>query len=168
MSREGNRHWYVVRTKPRAEAFAAAGLRAHDVEVYFPRLVVGAWGRDAAATEPLFPGYLFVHLDLARQFASAAWTPGVRSFVGFGDGAPEPVAESVIDVLRGRAEGGEVLRPRPAMRIGEAVEVRSGPFAGLLGIIDRPVSGPGRVQVLLEILRRQTRVDLGADQVVRL
>jgi len=172
MSAEGRCHWYVVRTKARSEGFAAATLRSRDVQVYYPRLVVAPWSRRPAesdgATEPLFPGYLFVRIDLGRDHARVAWTPGVRSFVAFGDDAPEPVDESVVELLRRRADGGELLQPRAALRPGEPVEIRNGPFAGLLGIIDRPVSGSGRVHVLLEILRRKTRVDLDVDQVAAL
>jgi transcriptional antiterminator RfaH len=172
MSREGNSRWYVLRTKPRAEAFATAGLRSRHVEVYFPKLLLCGWGRPggdvASPNEPLFPGYLFVRLDLAQDFARVAWTPGVRNFLSFGDDVPESIQDEVVELLRSRAGGGDVLRPRELLRAGETVEVRTGPFAGLLGIIDRPVSAAGRVQVLLEILRRQTRVDLDAEHVVAL
>jgi transcriptional antiterminator RfaH len=173
MSSDGSSRWYVLRTKPRAEAFSAAGLRARRLEVYFPKLLVSSWGRrssdvDEGATEPLFPGYLFARLDLASDFSRVAWTPGIRNFVSFGGETPQSVDDAVVEVLRSRAGGGEIVRPREALRAGDAVEVRCGPFAGLLGIIDRPIGGGGRVRVLLEILRRETRVDLRADHVVAL
>lgn len=172
MSNPGDCHWYVVRTKARAESTAATNLRAREIPVFFPRLVAaGPFGRAAgipAVTEPLFPGYLFVRVGAAEQFARVAWTPGVRSFLAFGEEAPEPVEEAVLDLLRERAGGGEILRPRDPFRAGDRVEIRSGPFSGLLGIIERPVSAQGRVRVLLELLQRRTRVDLRADAVARL
>jgi len=121
-----------------------------------------------AATEPLFPSYLFVHLDLPAQFGTAAWTPGVRGLVGFEHGRPESVDDGIVSLLRLRAGGGDVLSPRQILQPGETVEIRRGPFSGLLGVIERPVNGAGRVRVLLEILRRQTRVELRADAVVPL
>ena len=65
-----------------------------------------------------------------------------------------------------RADGGEILKPRRALRIGARVEIRNGPFAGLLAIIDRPCSAAGRVQILLDLLRRQTRLDLPVSAIV--
>lgn len=159
--------WYVVRTKPRAEAFAAANLRSKAIEVFLPRLASRfASGRVAHATEPLFPGYLFAHLALDRQFHVAAWTPGVARLLAGCDGAPASLDDGIVASLRGRASDGDVLVPRPALRVGDAVEIRTGPFAGLLAIIDRPCSAAGRVQILLDLLRRQTRVDLPASAVV--
>lgn len=165
MGADRNSAWYVVRTKPRAEAFAAENLRTRAVEVFLPRLA-RRFARDAArALEPLFPGYLFAHLSLDTQFHVASWTPGVAHLLSGADGAPARVDDTVVASLRDRATDGDVLLPLPAFRPGDAVEVRTGPFAGLLAVIDRPCSGAGRVQILLEILRRQTRVDLPASAV---
>jgi transcriptional antiterminator RfaH len=146
---------------------AAQNLRAKGIEVYFPRLAP-ALPRRAGADEPLealFPGYLFARLDLAREYHLAAWTPGVAHFLGLGEGLPAPLDDAVVASLRERAGGGEVLRPRVMLRVGDPVEIRNGPFAGLLAVIDRPCSAAGRVQILLDLLRRQTRLDLPASAV---
>jgi transcriptional antiterminator RfaH len=160
--------WYVVRTKPRAEAVAAANLRVKRIEVYLPRLALPFPRRGLAdsSSEPLFPGYLFARLVLATEHHLAAWTSGVASLLGDGEGRPMPIDDGVLESLRSRADGGEVLRPRPRLRVGTPVEIRQGPFAGLLAVIDRPCSAAGRVQILLDLLRRQTRLDLPASAVV--
>lgn len=163
--------WYVVRTKPRAEAVAAANLRVKRIEVYLPRLATGfapASTGHPQATEPLFPGYLFARLDLAREYHLAAWTPGVANLLCVGEGLPAPIDDAVVESLRSRADGGEILRPRRELRIGARVEIRNGPFAGLLAIIDRPCSAAGRVQILLDLLRRQTRLDLPVSAIAPL
>jgi transcriptional antiterminator RfaH len=172
MGRTDDRQWYVLRTKPRHEAIAQAHLRRKSIEVYLPRLVVqsarGLMVRSTEqATEPLFPGYLFLRLQLPGEYAVAAWTPGVRNFLSFGDDAPAPLDDAVIECIRERAGGGDVLRPLRPWRAGDQVEIRIGPFAGLLAVIDRPVSGARRVQVLLDLLRRRTRLDLPASAVAR-
>ena len=158
--------WYVARTKPRAEAFAAANLRSKAIEVFFPRLAPRFAHSTAHAAEPLFPGYLFARLSLVRQFHVASWTPGVAHLLSGADGAPAALDDTVVESLRGRTHDGDVLVPQPAFRAGDSVTIRTGPFAGLLAIIDRPCSGAGRIQILLEVLRRQTRVDLPVSAVV--
>jgi transcriptional antiterminator RfaH len=155
----------VARTKPRAEAFAAANLRSKAIEVFFPRLAP-RFTRNATHAEPLFPGYLFARLSLIDQFHVASWTPGVAHLLSGGDGAPAALDDAVVESLRERAQDGDVLVPQPAFRAGDPVAIRTGPFAGLLAVIDRPCSGAGRIQILLEVLRRQTRVDLPVSAVV--
>jgi transcriptional antiterminator RfaH len=170
MGAEHSQAWYVVRTKPRHESVAATNLRVKGIEVYLPRLASGLLHHCAApahVTEPLFPGYLFAHLDLAREHHVAAWTPGVANLLGDGDGRPVPLGDAVVESLRRRADGGEVFQPRP-LRVGTPVEIRHGPFTGLLAVIDRPCSAAGRVQILLDLLRRQTRLDLPASAVAPL
>lgn len=170
MGWEDSQAWYVVRTKPRHESVAATNLRVKGIQVYLPRLAGGLLQQRAAAphfTEPLFPGYLFARLVLAREHHVAAWTPGVANLLVDGDGRPVPLDDAVIESLRCRADGGEVFRPRP-LRVGTPVEIRNGPFAGLLAVIDRPCSAAGRVQILLDLLRRQTRLDLPASAVAPL
>lgn len=171
MGRSDSPAWYVLRTKPRADAMVAAHLGRKQIEVYFPKLAVGPAKREAPrseATEPLFPGYLFARLALAAQFQLAAWAPGVRNFLSFGDGPAEPVDDAVVDCLRERAQGGDLFRSRSTFRSGDQVEIKIGPLAGLLAVIDRPIPASGRIKVLLEILRRQTRVELPAFAVARL
>jgi len=162
--------WYVVRSKPRAEAAAADNLRTRGVEVYFPRLApaFSRRGEDDHALEALFPGYLFARLDLARQYQLAAWAPGVAHFLTLGEGLPAALEDGVVESLRQRAGGGEILRPRLMFRAGDPVEIRNGPFTGLLAVVDRPCSAAGRVQILLDLLRRQTRLELPASAVAPL
>jgi transcriptional antiterminator RfaH len=172
MGRSEQPAWYVLRTKPRSEAVAAGHLARKEIAVYLPKLEISPAcstqkGLLAEVTEPLFPGYLFAHLTLAQDFHRAAWSPGIRNFLSFGEDLAQPVDDDVIECLRRRASGGDVLRPR-AFRPGEQVTVCSGPFAGLLAIIDRPIPANGRVKILLEILKRQTRVELPVHAVERL
>jgi len=72
--------WYVVSVKPRRERFAATQLARHGVESFLPRLCMLG---PVADVRPLFPGYLFARLVLARDWSRVAWTPGVRRLVAF-------------------------------------------------------------------------------------
>jgi len=102
---------------------------------------------------------MFVHVDLEEQYWDVAWTPGVRKFIGFG-ALPCPVDDAVIDFLRARVGQEGILRPQAVFKQGDVVRITHGPFEGLIGIIEHPVCGRGRVRVLMELLRRQTRVEV--------
>jgi transcriptional antiterminator RfaH len=151
--------WYVISTKARREQFAQEQLNRRAVETFLPRIIEPGRIGIKPVIAPLFPGYLFVRIDLDLQYFDVVWTPGVRRFVGFG-ALPCPVDDAVVDFLfaRGGQEG--ILRPLPTFKQGDMVRIKHGPFEGLVGIIDRPGCGQGRVRVLMELLRRQTRVDV--------
>src|SRR5581483_10603764 len=150
--------WYVVLVKPRREDFALAQLAQRDVVAYLPRLAYARRGE--TVVRPLFPGYLFARLALERDGARVSWTPGVRRLVTF-DGEAPIVPDAAVEFLRSQAgrDGVIVVRPRP-LPPGRRVRITSGPLAGLVGIIENPPDARGRVSVLLDILRQQTRVSV--------
>src|SRR5262245_57324259 len=110
--------WYVVSTKVRREEFAQEQLGRRDVATFLPRILETARLRIKPVVAPLFPGYLFVRIDLEQQYFDVVWTPGVRKFIGFGE-LPSPVDDAVIDFLRARIGHEGVLRAQPAFKQGD-------------------------------------------------
>jgi len=150
--------WYVVCAKLRRERFAAQQLERRRLDVYLPRLLFVR--RGARIIRPLFPGYLFARLVLPDDAARVTWTPGVRRLVTFEGEAPALPSDAVA-FLRAQAgpDGIIAARPRP-LPTGRRVRVTDGPLAGLVGIIENPPDARGRVSVLMDILRTQTRVSI--------
>ena len=157
-----DRQWYVVRTKARKEDYAVQQLQRRGVATFLPRIL--EYGREQVAA--LFPGYLFVHIVLTEQYYGVVWTPGVRSFVAFG-AVPTPVQESVIHLIAASADEAGVVHPVAPFRPGDRVQIRSGPLAGLVAVIQRPCSHRGRVKILLDFLRQGTSVELPVELVDR-
>ncbi len=151
--------WFVVSTKARREQFAQDQLLRRGVETFLPRILERARFRLKPLVAPLFPNYLFVHIELEEQFFDVAWTPGVRRFIGFGE-LPCPVDDAVIEFLCARMGREGIVRAEPVFKQGDVVRIKHGPFEGLIGIIENPGCGHGRVRVLMELLRRQTRVEV--------
>jgi transcriptional antiterminator RfaH len=147
--------WFVVRTKARKEDLAVRQLEQRGVAVFLPRIL--EYRRDQIA--PLFPSYLFVRISLFDQYYRVVWTPGVRGFVSFGR-LPTPVAESVIYLIAGSAGEGGIIRPLAPFKPGDRVQITNGPLAGLMAVVQRPCSGRGRVQILLDFLRQGATVEL--------
>jgi transcription antitermination factor NusG len=103
---------------------------------------------------PMFPGYLFVRIALGLQFYDVVWAPGVGQFVG-SQGVPTPLEDGVIDFLKSNADADGLLRARPTLVVGQDVEITRGPFAGIVGIIQRPPNAKGRIKVLMRLLNRR-------------
>ncbi len=155
--------WYAVHTKPRCEEQVSIHLRQRgDVRVFLPKLAVSKRRRNRLVTaiEILFPSYLFVQmsLDPGRWYA-VKWTRGVKSIVGTGDG-PVPVPDEAIQLLMGRCLNDEIIPWRPEFMAGSQVRITYGAFAGFAGILDQPTTRKARVRVLLDLLGRQTPVEV--------
>lgn len=160
--------WYVVHTQPQNEARAEANLRQQGFITYLPRYLRSR--RHARKTEtvarPLFPRYLFVALDVARdRWRAIHSTFGVSNIVCAGD-KPTALPEGVIDQIRAReAENGFVVLGLPAgLNPGSPVRVTDGIFAESRGILER-VSDDRRVAILLKLLGREVRVFVPAASV---
>ncbi len=158
--------WYAIRTKAKKEGEVEKRLSDLRLEVFLPWLRT----RRRIATRflwvlvPLFPSYLFCRLDLVTSGKAARYCPGVRDFLKFGDTIAE-VGDEIIRELKERCpEGVARLEPVP-IRPGDVVRINEGPFAGLEAIFEREMKGSERVAVLLEILGRQTRIELPGETI---
>lgn len=160
------RQWFVVHTKVRKEEYAQAQLGRRGVPTFLPWIHEPSRFAVGSSLAPMFPSYLFAHVHLEAEYWDVMWAPGVRRVVGFGEAA-SPVDDSVIDYLRARAGSDGIVHVSPEFREGDRVRIKQGPFAGLMGIIERPGSGRGRVRVLMDLLRRQTRVEVPEELLLR-
>jgi transcription elongation factor/antiterminator RfaH len=165
-----SQQWYVVRAKPRRERFVVDQLSNQGLEVFYPAVRVHPVNPRAATERAYFPGYLFVHLDLAAVGVNRLrWLPAAVGLLEFG-GEPATVPEALVTQLKRRvasiqAAGGLVFAD---LKQGDAVEITSGPFAGYEAIFDLRLRGADRVRVLLELLRRQVPVELDSGSIRKL
>jgi transcriptional antiterminator RfaH len=164
----GGARWYVVHTQPQSEVRADANLRRQGFTTYLPRYL--RQRRHARKTEvvarPLFPRYLFVSLDMARdRWRAIHSTFGVSHLVLAGED-PAPLPEGIVDEIRARESGdGHVMLGLPAgVGVGSQVRLVDGIFAEAKGVIER-IADDRRVAVLLQLLGRQVRVFVPAASV---
>jgi transcriptional antiterminator RfaH len=156
-------HWYVVQTQPHSEGKADVNLRRQGFLTYLPRCLRQRRHarRSDVVAKPLFPGYLFVAFDHARdRWRSVRSTFGVASLVLAGD-EPLAVPDSVLHEIRKReGDDGFVVLGLPAgVGLGSKVRLIDGIFADAQGIIDR-IADNHRVAILLQLLGREVRVSV--------
>ena len=153
--------WYAVHTLPHREFGARAQLEAQSYFTYLPRhLKTVRHARKLRTVDaPFFPRYLFVRLDLSRdRWRSINGTFGVAGII-MNRERPMPVPVGIVEALQTRLEQKAVNAEDDGLRIGQRVEVMVGPFANLLGTLDR-FDGPGRVRILLELMGSLAPVSL--------
>ncbi len=155
--------WHCAKTKPKHDHIAAANLRRNlGLEVFSPRLrseQTTVRGVVKNITEPVFPGYLFVHCALEEHIDQIRHTSGVSSIVNFGGRIPK-VPEEVVEDLRNCFGADEVLDLQKYPAPGDGVTLAGGAFLGMEAIVLRSWPARRRVQVLLEILGRPTPLEV--------
>jgi transcriptional antiterminator RfaH len=148
-----------LQPQPQREHLALHCLHQSGFEVYAPRLRERrtVHGRAVVRTPLLFPGYVFVFVQL--QWHAARWSFGVARLVMNG---AAPAAVPLIAEIKARERNGVVALP--ALQPGDRVTVTRGPLCGLEGLYAGQAPHE-RVAVLLSLLGGQQRVTLPRDDV---
>jgi transcription antitermination factor NusG len=162
MDGSAERRWYAVFTLPQNEKSAAKQLALREVESFLPTYeTVRVWkNRQRVRTVlPLFPSYLFVHID-CRQRSRVLQSPGVINIVG---NAREqvPVPDAEIEMLRSGVRGRN-MEPYRELVVGKKVRIKSGSMQGLQGILVRKGNGL-RFVLALEMINQFAAIEVGAE-----
>jgi transcription elongation factor/antiterminator RfaH len=157
----GNERWFLVHTRPKSERKAEWHLRAQGFRTYIPQIrkTIRHARQLRTVLAPVFPGYLFIVLDLARdRWLSVRSTVGVARLFTHQDGRPVPVPDGIVESLVEQTDG-NVTRLDAGLVKGQSVRILSGPFADFMGTLER-LDEAGRVQVLLQMMGTAVPVTL--------
>lgn len=159
--------WFCLRSQPKHEHIAAAHLRQEGIEAFSPRIRLKRKTQNGPKwfTEALFPNYLFAKFQWQADFKKVKYVRGVSTVIHFGDKWPT-IPEVEIEELRSKFGDAEIRVINPNLKEGDSVEISTGAFQGLSGIIMQAASGKERVKVLLDFLGRQITVEIAADILV--
>lgn len=146
--------WYAANTLPHQEMRARSNLDRQGYRAWLPTFKRSRRHarRVDTVTAPVFPGYLFVELDLDTD----AWSPinstfGVRRLL-CQDGRPTEVPASFIaELSQTLDDDGCVSLPETALRPGQKVRLLAGPFVDCVGTLLR-LAAQDRVALLLQVL----------------
>lgn len=158
-------HWYAVYCRSRHEKQVERQLQARQVDCFLPmhERLRRRRNRKELATQPLFPGYVFVRLA-PEERRRALTVPGVVSFVTAG-GLPVPVPAMEIESLRSCVERRINMEPYPFLTKGRRVRITQGVFADLEGIF---VAKKNRFRLVLSVtlINRSVAVELDSSDVL--
>lgn len=158
---ESTRRWYVVHTRPQREAGVVLQLEAQNFRAFLPRMArtIRHARKLRLVQAPVFPGYLFVSLDLRRdRWRSVNGTFGAVGLI-MGDDYPAPTPHGVVEQLLSCADARGACRFDLDLAEGQQVKVLAGPFADAIGRLIR-LGDNERVQVLLDIMGGRVPVTL--------
>ncbi len=164
------KEWFCVRTKSRQERIALERLKVDlGVECFLPMVARAIRGARATQSgrEVLFPGYLFVRLDLATEHRKVKFAFGVLGFVQMGNRFPA-LSDCEIELLKRLCDEAEQsAMADSAVRAGDSVELVGKLFGGTCGTVKHLMSAKNRVRVLIEFLSRSVEFDVPSDAVIK-
>lgn len=152
--------WYVVHTQPHAESRAECRLQAQGFITCAPKIwrTIRHARQTKLSAAPWFPRYIFVQLDLGRhQWRCINGTSGVTCLVSAED-RPLPLPPGLVEEIMATQHSEAGPAREPELKLNDPVRLDTGPFADLIGRIQR-IDAKGRVQILLELMGRTVSVN---------
>ena len=102
-------NWYALAVQPRKEQYVESQLVKNGYRVACPRYskIVRHARQTKSVLAPLFPGYLFIELDLETQsWRKANWTPGSIGLIKFDNRPARLASDFVENFIFGLGENG--------------------------------------------------------------
>jgi len=163
--REEEVHWYVLYTKPQHEKKVAALLEQRHIEYFLPlQKRKRRWSDRYKIIEfPVFPGYLFVHIEWGASHTPVLRLPGSLNFIRQEGGGPAIMPDEDLENLKLLTDSGSELIGEPDKDFppGQEVLIRFGPLRGVRGVVIRVGKG-GRVFVRVPLLNQMVSAEIEA------
>ena len=160
----GDTAWFAVWTRARHENRVLDQLQRKDVEAFLPK--VARWSRWKDRKKriewPLFPGYCFVKID-PRETLPVLKCTGVVSLIS-SNGRPAQIPDLEIESVRTLVESELSYDPCPLVKIGQMVQVVSGPLRGVVGRLTKK-GHHARLVLSVDLIGQGVAVELDAADV---
>lgn len=156
--------WFLAQFKPNSHSIAERNLTRQGFQTFLPMQeeTRRASGKFITRLRPLFPGYLFVALDVLRgDWRAVNSTYGITRLVSLGQ-QPTPVSHDLVNQLMQRCDRDGKLMPARHFEAGDEVVLTSGPFTDFVATIER-ITPDRRVYVLMNLMGTQTRAAVSAE-----
>ena len=159
------KQWHLVQFKPNSHRLAVQNLQRQGFQTFLPlqEITRRKPARFTVDLRPLFPGYMFVGVELdAAPWRAISSTIGVSRLVSFTDNY-KPLPRNLILSLMLRCDEEGKLLPPKTLNAGDSVEVLAGPFVNFVATVGK-IDAQQRVWVLMEFMGRDTRIKVKPEQ----
>ena len=171
------KRWYVVQVYPGYEERVKVDLmlrgKEQGLEALFGEILVpsarlrGFFETEEERNQQLFPGYVLVEMETAQESIRLVQScPRVSRFLGGRE--PSALSPKEVERIMSQMRGEVAVAARQSeFTVGNEVEIRDGPFAGFVGIVDKIDDEAEKLTVMVSIFGRMTPVELGFDHIKR-
>ncbi|MEI8033290.1 MAG: UpxY family transcription antiterminator [Chlorobiaceae bacterium] len=164
-----NSQWYAVYVRSRHEKKVHQFFCEKELTSFLPLLETWKqWSdRKKKVFEPLFRGYVFVHIDIHTEHIKVLDTEGVVKFVGIAKN-PSVIRDRDIEWLQKLVrEPDAVSRTVDSLPAGQRVKVLAGPFKDFEGVVVTH-GRDSRLVVFFESIMQGVEVSIFPDVLVKI
>lgn len=145
----------------------ATALPGEEIEIIMPTKKVSKLSKKGTITieKKLYPGYLAIQMEPNEELLKVvSQTPGVMSFGGKGR-QPQPITDEEVARMFG------YIKPEPGKNLeipfmkGDTLKISAGPFVDFTGVVEEIYSDRERLKLMVNILGRQTPVEVSFFEV---
>ncbi|MHB8499944.1 MAG: UpxY family transcription antiterminator [Candidatus Acidiferrales bacterium] len=156
--------WYALYTRHQHEKMVDQVLTNKGFSTFLPLYATTHNWKDRTKVLmlPLFPCYVFLKGGIERRLQILT-TPGIYGLVSSG-GQPAAIPAVEIEAIQRVIESGARVEAHPYLKCGNRVRVKSGPLAGIEGILVRK-KNISRLVLSVEILGTAAAIEVAAFQV---
>ena len=161
------REWFCLRTQTKREHIAAAILsRMSALEVFCPRISQVKRTRTGKKrfVEAMFPGYIFAKFHYPTHYRQVVHSQGITRMVELGD--QRVIPDRIIQDLKASIPEGILETPDLSIEPGAEVEMVAGSLKGLNGKVLARLPAKNRIQILLEFLGREIKIEVQPDDIL--
>ena len=169
------KRWYVIQVYTGFEEIVKLDLEKRIIEEEAQDLfgeiliptgeVITFFTEEKDKKEKIFPGYLLIQMEMTGEsHRLVSTTPRISRFLGGKN--PVPLSDKEVERIFAQVSGKlPVASQKEMFSVGGEVHIKSGPFAGFVGTIDKVDEEREKLTVMVSIFGRLTPVELGFDQV---
>lgn len=168
--------WYVVQVFAGYENVVKneleRSIKEHNLQDIFGEILIPSAkmkqlfdAGDVQKDQQLFPGYVIIEMEATPEaIRLVSNTPRIVRFLG--GQKPAPLATKEIEKILAQIRGEvPIAQQEHKFELGKEVDIKEGPFAGFVGIIDTINEENEKLTVMVSIFGRMTPVELSFDQV---
>jgi transcriptional antiterminator NusG len=172
------KRWYIIQTYSGYENAVKADLERRvdsmGMNDYIFRVIVPEEtiiekkenGKEKEKVKQLFPGYVFVEMIVSDE----SWfvvrnTPRVTGFLGSSGGGTKPVPLAPEEIKQILLIIGVISKPKYDQFMNKQVEILSGAYQGIKGIVSAVDNDQAKVVVDIDLFGRATPTEVDAHEV---
>lgn len=180
-----SKKWYIVQTYSGQENSVVEDLNHRTESMGFQNIIIQAMspdeeyedvkkdGKKVIKTRKMFPGYVFVEMEVDKEVDERAWfmirnTQKVTGFLGSsGNGAkPNPVPQSEMNELLMRM--GKIEKPTFDFKVSDKVLITNGIWKNQIATVSAINGEKAIITVLVEMFGRLTPTELSFTDVQKI
>jgi transcription antitermination factor NusG len=161
--------WYVVWTRSSWERLVEEQLGTLGFTSFLPTMQrwVRRKGVRQRVTQPMFPGYFFIHRRMDKSsYLALQKAVGIIKILGEGWDRLAVVPDAQIEALHRLQASGLSAVPHPYLQAGQRVRIAAGALAGIEGLCLRFREKKDLLVLSVDLLQRSVAVEVDSSLVV--